>query len=438
MPEQPDRDHGRREPRTETAGSRPGGGELSPEQSRRKHRLERWAALLVAGGFLFLTLLQREIIDLGPGLNRSQGLVALVSINLSVVLMVLLILLILRGLYNIFFEKRGYGSLQTKMVVAFICLSLLPTLLIFYYSYRQLVHGHNLWFSPKIEAALKDSISLTEAALVMDNLLLAGYGGDILNELGDPVPPLTPADLENFLKRARDRLHLAGAEIYRPDGRLLAAAESGRAAPPPLPAGWFAGRIGEPQPWINTSTIPAGYLIRLVWPLPGDGPEAAGSNRPAFLALGRLTLAPIHSQITEVRNALVSYQDALNVQKPFRVTQLTALTAVTLLAVFISVWIGSHLAGALARPVLALVTGTQRVAAGDWDFRLEPQGRSGEFAELVASFNRMTGNLKEMYVELDSRRRFLETVLENVSTGVVVLDQTGRVTSLNRAAAGIL
>ena len=306
---------------TEQSARKPGLNEaddLSPGQRRRKWRLEFWAALVTAAVLIGLVLLQRELIDLGPGLNRSQGLVALVSINVSVVLMVSLLLLILRGLYNVFFEKRAYGTLQTKLVVAFIALSLLPTLLIFHYSYRQTVRGHALWFSPQIESALREAISLTEAVALME-------------------PP-----------------------------------------------------------------------------------------------------APDRARIEEVRKALVSYQDALNVQKPFRVTQLTALTAAALLAIFISVWISSHLARTLARPVLDLVKGTQRVAAGDWDFKLEPQGRSGEFAELVNSFNLMTGDLKHMYVELDSRRRFVEAVLKNVSTGVVVLDQSGRVINLNRAAADIL
>ena len=291
-----------------------------PQPGRRKLGLEFRAALAVVAVAAVLVLIQREVINLGPGLNRSQGLVALVSINVSVLLMVFLILLILRGLYKVFFERRTYGTLQTKLVLAFITLSLMPTLLIFHYSYRQLLHGHALWFSPKIEAALRDSIILTEGAL----------------------------------------------------------------------------------------------------------------------ARGALAEIPDLARIEEVRSALVSYRDALNVKKPFRATQLTALTAATLLAVFISVWIGSLLARTLARPVLALVTGTQRVAAGDWDFQLEPQGRSGEFAELVNSFNRMTGDLKKMYVELDSRRRFVETVLKNVSTGVVILDPSGRVISLNRAASGIL
>ena len=313
---------------TEQPTSKPGGPApemeknrpLTPEQNQRKQRLELGAAAVVAVALIGLILVQREVINLGPGLNRSQGLVALVAINASVVLLVCLFLLILRGLYNVFFEKRAYGTLQTKLVLAFITLSLIPTVLIFYYSYGQLVRGHGLWFSPKIESALQASLNLTEAVQAPD--------------LASPV------------------------------------------------------------------------LVR--------------------------------AQIEELRSALAIYQDALVVQKPFRVTQLTALTAATLLAVFISIWIGSHLARTLARPVLDLVKGTQRVAAGDWDFKLEPQGRSGEFAELVNSFNRMTGDLKTMYVELDSRRRFVETVLKNVSTGVVILDPSGRITSLNRAAADIL
>lgn len=157
-------------------------GELSPEQRQRKIKLERGAIAIAAVGFLVLTLIQREVIDLGAGLSDSQGLVALVSINVSVLLMTILILLILRHLYRIFFETQGYGSLQTKMVVAFICLSLVPSLLIFYYSYRQLVRGHDLWFSPQVEEALKDSIELTEAVLAMDTQFLSSFGGDILED----------------------------------------------------------------------------------------------------------------------------------------------------------------------------------------------------------------------------------------------------------------
>ena len=406
---------------------------LSPEQRQKKHRLERWAIALVAAGLLILTLVQREVIDLG--LTDSQGIVALVSINFSVLLTTILILLVLRYLYRIFFEKQ-YGSLQTKMVMAFICLSLVPTLLIFYYSYRQLVRGHDLWFSSQINEAISSSLALTEKTLKADSHLLTAFGGDILDEYGRLEPPVTPAVLHNFLENSRRRFHLTCVEFYGPKGRLVSRAGSDNL--PPIYHDWFARQMATAPPWENTVESDSGDLTRLVWPLLPSS-ISPDSEPIGFLVVGRLTLDPIRSQMADVNQALLGYQDAVRVQKPFRVTQLTALTAMTMLSIFISIWIGSHLARSLASPVTALVEGTRKVAAGDWDFTIiQPSGRTGEFAALVGAFNQMTRELKEMYVELDSRRRFLETVLKNVSTGVAVLDNQGRPLHLNSAAENIL
>ena len=406
---------------------------LSPEQRQKKHRLERWAIAVVSAGFLILTLVQREVIDLG--LSDSQGLVTLVSINFSVLLITLLILLILRNLYRIFFEKQ-YGSLQTKMVMAFICLSLLPTLLIFYYSYRQLVWGHNLWFSSEIEEGLEESLKLTDNILEVDKHFLTIYGGDILDEFTRLEPPFSPAALNDFLESGRRRFHLASVEFYGPQGRLVSRAGSDTL--PPIYHDWFSRQLASGPPWENTVETESGDFTRLVWPL--LPPSISPDDEPiGFLVVGRLTLAPIRSQMEDVRTVLLKYRDDLKFQRPGRVTQLTALTAMTMLAIFISIWIGSHLARSLAGPVTELVEGTRKVAAGDWDFTIsQPAGRSGEFAALVGAFNQMTRELKEMYAELDSRRRFLETVLKNVSTGVAVLDDHGRPVHFNAAAENIL
>jgi len=408
---------------------------LSPSQRRRKIRLEWGALALVAAGLLILTLVQREVIDLGPGLAGSRGVITLVSINFSVLLITLLIVLVLRQLYRIFFEKEGYGSLQTKMVVGFICLSLLPTIVIFYYSYRQLVRGHDLWFSPQIEEAMEDSIYLTEAMLTMDDRVLAGYGADLLEEYRQLPSPLNIRDLTDFLVQINRRFHLTTVEFYDPAGQLTA--QGGQPGLPPINPGWFSSQLSSGPPWKIVMETASGDLTRLVWPL--FLPSIQESDGPTgFLVIGRLTMAPIRSEMEDLRHFLVTYQDVLKVQRPFRVTQLTALTAMATLLVFISVWIGSHLARSLARPVTDLVNGTKRVAAGDWEFNLTPHGRSGEFMELVKAFNLMTRDLKKLYQEVDSRRRFAETVLKNVSTGVVILSTEGQPRNLNQAAINIL
>ncbi|MDR1920285.1 MAG: HAMP domain-containing protein, partial [Candidatus Adiutrix sp.] len=407
---------------------------LSRAQRSRKNRLERGALALAAVGLAALTLVQHEVVDLGPGLSESQGIVALVSINASVVLMSALIILILRGLYRVFFEERGYGSLQTKMVISFMCLSMIPTILIFYYAYRLIVSGHDQWVKPEIELALNNAIDLTERALTLEDRLIGFYGADILDNFAasDMANQLDKPALKTFLEYNRRLYHLTAVEFYRPDGRF--AETSGENSLPPIYHDWFVKQQGRTPPWQYIVETESGDLTRLVWPV-----FSAGASGPTgFLAAAGLTSTPIRSQIEEVRHALVGYYTALIVQRPFRVTQLTALTGMSLLAIFISVWIGSHLARSLARPVMGLVEGTKKVAAGDLDFVLVPPVRSGEFTELVASFNQMTRDLKASYAEIDSRRRLVETVLKNVSTGVVVLDTDGKVRNLNPAARRIL
>jgi len=417
----------------EKASAEPGSA-LSPKQRRRKIRLEWGALVLVAAGLLGLTLIQRELIDL-EGLTDSQGVITLVSINVSVVLIVLLIVLILRHLYRIFFEKDSYGSLQTKMVVAFIGLSLLPTIMIYYYSYRQLVQGHKMWFSSRIEEALGDSIDLAGDMLDMDNRVLASYGGDLLEEYRQLPTPVKTGELTAFLEKGRRRFHLSTVEFYDSEGRLKAG--GGQTGLPPIYHDWFLRQFSSGPPWVNTVETENGDLTRLVWPLfPPSIQESEGPS--GFLVVGRQTMAPIRSQMEDVRHFLVEYKAALKVKRPLWVTQLTALTAMAALLVFISVWSGSHLARSLARPVTELVNGTKRVAAGDWDFNLTPHGRSGDFVDLVNSFNQMTRDLKKLYLEVDSRHRFAQTVLKNVSTGVIILTIDGRPRNLNQAAINIL
>ncbi|MGL4207771.1 MAG: hypothetical protein ACRCTY_00130, partial [Candidatus Adiutrix sp.] len=262
---------------------------LSKEQRHKKNRLERGALVLVAVSLVILTLIQREVVDLGPNLSESQGLVTLVSINASVVLMTVLLILILRSLYRVFFEKQGYGSLQTKMVISFICLSMAPTFVIFYYAYRLIVSGHDLWFSPKIEEALSDSLTLTEAALNFDGRLLNFYGNDILDSFeasGLESTINTPA-LKVFLDYNRRRFHLSVVEFYAGDGRFVATSDESLL--PPIYHGWFANQHENPPPWTNIVETQSGDLTRVVWPVMAARGDLAGQG-VGFLAVGRLTL----------------------------------------------------------------------------------------------------------------------------------------------------
>ncbi|MDR1546767.1 MAG: HAMP domain-containing protein [Deltaproteobacteria bacterium] len=417
----------------------------TPERKRRRNSYDLRLLVLAVLFLILLTVVQREVLDLGPGLSSNQGVITLVSINVSVLILGVLLFLILRGLYRIFFERMHYGNLQTKMVVSFVGLSLLPTILIFNISYRLIGQDQATWFSSRVSETLDDALSLAESALELDRRLARASLNELAKQLAGVAarraaeaaaetvrpgaePAVAPPDLPELLEHGRSSLKLASVELYDRRGLRLAAA----GAPPPIEPEWFALTDFGPEADRPQTHKLDGGLEREA--RPALGPDGAAG----FLAVGSSLRGPILVQVAEVSQGLARRQAALGIARPFRVARLTSLSGVTLLAIFLSIWIGSHLAGSLAAPVTELVEGTKRVAKGDLDFILTPLHQSGEMAQLVAAFNQMTAELKGSYSELDRRRRFVETVLRQVSTGVLILDLDRRPVDLNQAARAML
>ncbi|MDR0622702.1 MAG: hypothetical protein LBJ61_12660, partial [Deltaproteobacteria bacterium] len=204
----------------------PNPSKLSPELSRRKKIFDRGLIVLSVLSLVLLIIVQRQLLNLGPGLTGNQGVITLVSINMSVFILGLLLFLILRGLYRIFFEQRNYGNLQTKMVVSFIGLSLMPTLMIFYFSYLLIGQDQETWFSSSIRDTLADALALSEYTQTLDRELmktnlerLAAQMSPLLAKAG---PGFTDAEAARILGERRELLGLQTAEFYDRAGRLVA------------------------------------------------------------------------------------------------------------------------------------------------------------------------------------------------------------------------
>jgi len=124
---------------------------------------------------------------------------------------------------------------------------------------------------------------------------------------------------------------------------------------------------------------------------------------------------------------------------------------VTLLIIFSAIWFGFYIAQGLTGPIGKLATATRRVAEGELDFVLEKES-DDEMGLLVDSFNQMTRDLQtskiqlesvnvalqESNIELDERRQYIETILQNVPAGVISFDANGKVTSINKFAEDLL
>ncbi|MDA8139038.1 MAG: ATP-binding protein, partial [Desulfobacteraceae bacterium] len=145
------------------------------------------------------------------------------------------------------------------------------------------------------------------------------------------------------------------------------------------------------------------------------------------------------------------YKQAKLLKRPIQTTSYMTLSIVALLVVFCAVWLGFYLAKTITIPIMQLADGTRRVAEGDLSFALDLQA-DDEIGSLVTAFNKMTRDLRigreqlelsaqmlrEQNIEIESRRRYMEIVLKNVSAGVATLDAKGNITTFNTSAEKML
>jgi two-component system, NtrC family, nitrogen regulation sensor histidine kinase NtrY len=170
----------------------------------------------------------------------------------------------------------------------------------------------------------------------------------------------------------------------------------------------------------------------------GKGYDAAVAN---FSDGRRLVLVPDlrpeESVSQMVENSLVEFDKLKSGQITVRQLGLSTLGLLTFLLIFASSWTAFYIARGLTVPIKALAEGADEIAHGNFSHRVDVLAED-ELALLVSSFNQMSARLEANSAELLERRRYIETVLESLSTGVISFDAKNRVTTINRAAKQIL
>jgi len=149
--------------------------------------------------------------------------------------------------------------------------------------------------------------------------------------------------------------------------------------------------------------------------------------------------------------AFEDYNQLRVLKRPLTGLYLSFFLMVTLLILFGAIWMGSYMAKRISQPVLLLSAAAKEIGAGRLDQRVEPQSND-EFGALVEAFNAMaselaasrrkvdrgTIQLERKHVEVEGRRRYIETILERITTGVVSVDAAGAITTINSAASRLL
>jgi two-component system nitrogen regulation sensor histidine kinase NtrY len=403
-----------------------------------------------------LTYLGINVFDLGLDLPISSSMLVFALIDINVILLLLLLFLTMRNLVKLLFErkKRIMGArLRTKLVLAFVTLSLLPTIILFFVSVQFISASIEYWFNLPIERSLKNSLEVgqdyynrvIEETLSQGNNLsrLITYHGYMLVSRKDEV--------EKFINEKRMEYRLAAIRVFsqKMEVRTVSKNEKIDLSPFKDPGADILRKTfeeGSDNQNIQSSTH--GDLVRGIIPIFSRTESKAVVG---LIVLEKFIPGALVNRLDAVARGLEEFKQLKLLKTPIKITHLITLSIVTLLIIFSSIWFGFFLSKGITVPMQELAEGTNRIASGDYDFFIDMESKD-EIGVLVNSFNRMTMDLKSSKkqvekaneelikgnIELEQRRLYMEIVLSNVAAGVVSADAQGRIFTINKSAEKML
>ena len=371
-----------------------------------------------------------------------------------------LVLFLLARLISRYRRKRFGSRLMTRLVLMFTLIGVLPGLVIYLVSVQFVSRSIESWFNVKVETALESGLTLGRSALdasLKDLRLKARAVASELSEMPDSM-------LAAQLARSIERNQLNEAIVVSGTGQLVASTSSALSnLVPDMPTasmisraksmggyglieGGNEGTSNNAKGDTNSASTSAkgGLRLRVLVTIRGDGSLLSLNSQPRYLQVTQAVPEQLSANAEALRIAYGEYQERSLARAGLRNFYLITLTLTLLLAIFAAMVSAFLLATDLAQPLLLLAEGTKAVAEGD----LSPRpiaASSDELGTLTKSFNIMTSQLADARETVERNRKevedakaYLESVLANMSAGVMVLDDQLRLVTFNASAEKIL
>ena len=390
---------------------------------------------------IVFTFLEMKIPQVGATIPGANNIIIFSLININIILILLLIFLVIRNLVKLIFERKRKvlgARLRTKLVAAFVSLSLVPTILLFLVAVGFLTNSVDRWFKPQVKQSLQASLEVVQTynrdfanRMVSSARQISGF----LSKQGSLKGEKSTSLLREQLEAKRLEYHLSKAGIFLKGKENPISVEDPSLKtitiqlPKDLLEAAFSGKEVSKK-----LSVGEGEMITGLAPLydsPGEG-EVLGVVVASHFVPKSLT-----AKMREISQAFVEYKQLESLKKPIKFSYMIALLMVTLLIVFSATWFGFHLAKDITVPIKELAEATHRIATGDLNFRIQMKA-ADEIGTLVQAFNQMTGDLQVSRSELEQRKKYMEIVLKSVAAGVISIDEKGVVTTINTSAEQML
>jgi len=378
--------------------------------------------------------------------------VLLVTNTLGLLAFVAIIVFNLRRLFLQLRRSEPGAKLTLRMLVIFVALSIIPLLVLYGFSLDFLRRGIDSWFDVKIDQALNDSLELSRVALDLRMRELLAQTEHMAVELGQGPRDSGPINFDvlrnpdsvtisNRLPTANlDTLReRSGAEellLLSREGRLLRTSSGihANAILPSLPNKSILLHLAQSRSYIGLDpSTDSGLYIRIAVNVPD---VVVTSERRILHAL-----YPIASKMgrlaDSVEAAFVQYNELDYLREQLKLSFAMTLTLVLLFSIVTAVWAAIYSARRLAQPIRDLAAGTASVAAGNYAMSLPVQSND-DMGFLVRSFNDMTKRVAIAQAAVNDQHEYLNSILSQLSAGVIALNSNHKITTMNNSAAAIL
>lgn len=400
--------------------------------------------LLIASIILVEYLIARSV----EGIPLGGHLLLFALLTIVTLLLILVIFFLIRNLFKLVFERRQKmlgATLKTRLTLAFVALTLVPTIVLFIASAGVVHTTIETWFKAQVEESLQSALVVAQAYYqrASDNVLNGGSRLASLIEGDSLLDPSRREDLARSLASWRTADGFSAIQIlFRENVPPISVKDPALQSvhiPAPRPSFLRIAFQGK-----KTSKIlpleGGGDLIRGIVPIVNTPDNRA----PAVLIVDHYIPTSLAGRLFSISSAYGDYQEAKRMRGPVKSIYVLILLMVALLVIFIGFWFGMTLARDITEPIQRLAEGTGKIAAGNLGVYIEPMAND-ELGVLVRSFNKMTADLRKardelirVNLDLEGRRKYMETVLKNVAAGVLALDSKGRITAVNSSAGRLL
>ena len=429
---------------------------LSTTKTEARKRRREWLIVVVIVGLVALSLrYQGQLFNLTTEIPLSGNILVLALINLNILLIIFCLFLVLRNIFKLVLERRRGipgAKLRSKLVLAFVALSLIPTMLLFFVSAGFITNSIENWFNSQIEDSLQESLevaqtyyknSASNALYYAEQISLAIKEQKLLNEDNLPV-------LEELIHQKQKEYNLGIVEVFSSTLEELV-----RAVNPSVPAADFTDPDSDSirealqgNRFTRISPIGRADLIRGIVPVYSNwNPD----DVVGVVVVNYYVPYSLVNKMKEISSSFEQYKSTKLLKGKIQKGYILFLLLIALVIIFLSTWVGFHLARGITEPIQELAIATNRVASGDLNVTLDSYSQD-EVGSLVEAFNTMTADLRKgqkainranlelqaSNLELEQRRRYMEIVLANVTAGVISIDSQGHITTINKSAEKLL